>query len=205
MLHRSLFGAVALAATIIAVGCTDSMSPVASAGFSPASGLFTARGAPVTVCQTVGAPSDPRYQELTVSWRGANGLTRQGINYVSSFFRACPPPPAGYAPLYLCNVTSDQSLLGTSINFLVNGTQSVTLSAGASQTSANCTNVGQFAVESSVTLQEQVPAGIELAYVAFSYNSPGGLTDYDPQTAQAVVTIGPVTNVFSFYNVAATP
>ena len=206
MLGRSLFGAVALAATTIAVGCTDPVSPV-SAGSSPAPRFLTASAAPgaVTVCHTVGAPSDPRYQELTVSWRGANGLTRNGRAYVSDFFRGCPPPPDGYAPLYLCNVTNDESLVGTSINFLVDGTTTVTLSAGERQGPTSCTNLGLYALETSVTLQEQVPAGIVVDYATFSYNLPGELTDYNALTAQGVVKIGPVVNVFSFYNRAATP
>jgi hypothetical protein len=206
MLGRSLFGAVALAATTIAVGCTDPMSPV-SAGSTPAPQLLTAAAAPgaVTVCHTVGAPSDPRYQELTVSWRGANGLTRNGRAYVSDFFRECPPPPAGYAPLFLCNVTNDESVVGTSINFLVDGTTTVTLSAGERQGPTSCTNLGLYALETSVTLQEQVPAGIVVEFANFAFNPPGELTDYNAQTAQGVVKIGSVVNVFSFYNRAATP
>lgn len=206
MLGRSLFGAVAFAATMIAVGCTDPVSPV-SARSTPAPRFLTAAAAPgaVTVCLTVGPPSDPRYKELAVSWRGANGLTRNDKAYVSDFFRSCPPPPDGYAPLYLCNVTNDQSVVGTSINFLVDGTTTVTLSAGESQGPTSCTNLGLYAVGTSVTLQEQVPAGIVVNSATFSYNPPGELTDYNALTAQGVVKIGPVVNVFSFYNRAATP
>lgn len=199
---RSMFGAVALAAAIIAVGCADSTSPV-SAGSAP-SPLLTARAATVTVCQSLGAPSDPKYQELTVSWRGANGLTRRGTSYVSSFFRGCPPPPAGYAPVYLCNVATTPSVEGTSITFLVDGTRSVTLAAGANLDSTNCANLGVYAVGAAVSLQEQPPAGIEVAYASFSYNPPGGLTDYNAATARAVIAVGPVTNVFAFYNRPAT-
>lgn len=199
MQARSLLGPVALVAAIVAVGCTDSTSPV-----SDAPPLVTARGETKTVCQTLGSADDPKYQELTVSYRGAYRLTRRGTNYLTDFFRTCPPPPTGYAPLYLCNIASDQSLLGTSINFLVDGSRTVTLSAGESPGPANCTNLGLYAVGASVTLQEQVPAGIEVFSASFSFNPPGGLTDWNGAAAQGVVSIGPVTNVFSFYNRPAT-
>lgn len=202
MAGRSLFGAVALATAIIAIGCTDSTSPVGAG--STSAPLLAAKPATKTVCQTLGAPSDPRYQELTVTWRGANGLTRQGTNYVSDFFRECPPPPDGYAPLYLCNVASSQSVVGTSINFLVDGSRSVTLAAGETLGSTSCVKLGLYAVGTSVTLQELVPAGIVVSSASFSYNPPGGLTDYNAATALATIAVGPVTNVFTFSNGPAT-
>ncbi|HEU5174633.1 MAG TPA: hypothetical protein VFT96_07770 [Gemmatimonadaceae bacterium] len=202
MAGRSLFGAVALATAIIAIGCTDSTSPVGAG--STSAPLLAAKPATKTVCQTLGAPSDPRYQELTVTWRGANGLTRHGTNYVSDFFRECPPPPNGYAPLYLCNVASSQSVVGTSINFLVDGSRSVTLAAGESFGPTSCIKLGLYAVGASVTLQELVPAGIVVSSASFSYNPPGGLTDYNAATALATIAVGPVTNVFTFSNGPAT-
>jgi len=115
------------------------------------------------------------------------GLT-SGSETLITFFNE----PAGGTSgvLKLCKLTQTPAFLGRQFSFSVNGAPLVSTEANdafADPATWSCRLVGPYQVGSNVTVQEQIPPGVEVQFID---TDPGSaLFDFNTDTGTAVVTV----------------